>query len=75
MTRMATQAAKIEGGMVRLPESAPWLMKFEGEVFKFPLSITKDQIDSLSQALKWAADNGKPRYEYESIEDDEIEGF
>lgn len=44
----------IEAGLMHLPESAPWLVDYEGEVFAFPLSTNDDQVDSTSQFLKWA---------------------
>lgn len=44
----------VEAGLVRLPESAPWLIDFEGEFFGFPLSTHADQVDSVSQFLHWA---------------------
>lgn len=44
----------VEAGLLHLPESAPWLIDFEGEFFGFPLSTHDDQVDSVSQFLKWA---------------------
>lgn len=44
----------VEAGRVFLPEEAEWLIDFESELFAFPLSGTKDQVDMLSQFLKWA---------------------
>jgi predicted phage terminase large subunit-like protein len=44
----------VEAGRVWLPEAAPWLLDFEAEIFAFPLSTTKDQVDMVSQFLKWA---------------------
>lgn len=44
----------VEAGLLKLPESAPWLIDFEGEFFGFPLSTHDDQVDSVSQFLKWA---------------------
>ncbi len=69
LTRLATEAAKFEAGMVRLPEQAEWLTDYENEIFKFPVAATKDQVDSTSQFLRWAGENGPTRYEYESIDD------
>jgi predicted phage terminase large subunit-like protein len=43
----------VESGMLFLPESAPWLIDFESEFFAFPLSTYKDQVDALTQFLKW----------------------
>ena len=53
--RMAAQSAKIEAGHVHLPKQADWLDSFLLEVLAFPLSRHDDQVDSVSQFLKWAA--------------------
>jgi predicted phage terminase large subunit-like protein len=47
-------SAMVEAGLMRLPERAPWLIDFEGEFFGFPLSTNDDQVDSVTQFLKWA---------------------
>jgi predicted phage terminase large subunit-like protein len=46
-------SAMVEAGLMRLPERAPWLVDFEGEFFGFPLSTNDDQVDSVTQFLKW----------------------
>ncbi len=51
---MQVQTAVIEAGRVFVPKSAPWLMDFQDEVAKFPAGKHDDQVDSLSQFLKWA---------------------
>lgn len=43
----------VEAGLMRLPQSAPWLADFEGEFFGFPLSTWFDQVDSVTQFLRW----------------------
>jgi len=53
ITRMHTQALKIESGQVHLPEQAPWLEDFRTELLQFPKGRYDDQVDSLSQALGW----------------------
>jgi predicted phage terminase large subunit-like protein len=53
VTRMATQAAKIEAGQVFLPSSAAWLDEFKSELLQFPHGRHDDQVDSLSQFLNW----------------------
>lgn len=53
LTRAATCTPSIEAGLVFLPEKAVWRLAFDGEVSKFPNSVTKDQVDSLSQFLNW----------------------
>ncbi len=50
--RMVAQSAKIEGGEVRVPKSAPYLEAFRAEVAAFPNGKYDDQVDSLSQALR-----------------------
>ena len=47
-------SAMVEAGLMRLPYAAPWLIDFEGEFFGFPLSTNDDQVDSVTQFLKWA---------------------
>src|SRR5450631_66555 len=51
--RMATQSAKIEAGHVHLPNSAPWLGDFLTELLSFPNGRHDDQVDSVSQFLRW----------------------
>ena len=51
--RMAAQSAKIEAGHVHLPKSAPWLGEFLTELLSFPNGRHDDQIDSVSQFLRW----------------------
>ncbi len=55
ITRMAAQTAKIEGGQVFIPESAPWLHDFQLEVLAFPNGRHDDQVDSMAQFLRWIA--------------------
>lgn len=55
----------VESGLLALPQagelvdvmgrplSAPWLIDFEAEFFGFPLSTNDDQVDSVSQFLRW----------------------
>jgi len=52
--RMVAQSAKIEAGHVHLPRQADWLDSFLVELLAFPLSRHDDQVDSVSQFLKWA---------------------
>lgn len=47
----------VEAGLMFLPEEASWLIDFESEFFAFPLSATKDQVDMVSQFLKWGHSN------------------
>ena len=45
---------------MHLPEEAPWLVDFEKEVLAFPNGKFDDQVDSLSQFLRWL-DYAQPR--------------
>ncbi|MCH8113048.1 MAG: phage terminase large subunit [Proteobacteria bacterium] len=54
-TRVAQVSAVIEGGRVFLPEEAPWLAEFEREVLSFPLGKFDDQVDSMTQFLRWSS--------------------
>lgn len=47
-------SAMVESGLMHLPEVAPWLIDFEGEFFGFPLVTNDDQVDSVTQFLKWS---------------------
>ncbi|WP_171054510.1 phage terminase large subunit [Roseovarius arcticus] len=49
--RLSIQSPKIEAGLVRLPQSAPWKEAFLNEVVAFPNGKYDDQVDSMSQAL------------------------
>jgi len=53
ITRMAAVSSMIEAGTVYLPNKATWLVDYEGEIGKFPLSKNDDQVDSTSQFLNW----------------------
>jgi hypothetical protein len=53
--RMVAQSAKIEAGHVHLPCDANWLDNFLLEILGFPQGRHDDQVDSVSQFLKWAS--------------------
>jgi predicted phage terminase large subunit-like protein len=53
---MAAQSAKIEAGHVYLPKSAAWLGEFLTELLSFPNGRHDDQVDSVSQFLRWLQD-------------------
>ncbi len=55
--RASEVSSMVEAGLLRLPEKAPWLADFEGEFFAFPLSSNDDQVDSVSQFLKWVREH------------------
>ena len=61
ITRMSNQSHQIEAGQVFLPESAPWLDEFKAEIMAFPNGRFDDQVDSLSQFLRWAEHNKRFR--------------
>ena len=52
--RMEAQTPIIEAGHVLLPKEAPWLAVFLEELLAFPSGKHDDQVDSVSQFLKWA---------------------
>ncbi len=51
--RMSAQSAKIEAGSLLVPDSAPWLDTFLEEILAFPQARHDDQVDALSQFLRW----------------------
>ena len=53
MDCMGPQSAKIEAGHVYLPKSAEWLGEFLTELLSFPNGRHDDQVDSVSQFLRW----------------------
>jgi hypothetical protein len=53
--RMAVHVHKIEAGHVYLATQADWLDSFLLELLAFPNGRHDDQVDSVSQFLKWAA--------------------
>ena len=59
VVRMETEALAIEHGEVLIPENAPWLETFRDEVVRFPMGQHDDQIDSMSQFLKWRRLNAR----------------
>lgn len=53
VTRMVGQLAMIEEGRLRLPIEAPWLDVLLKELGNFPVGRHDDQVDALSQFLRW----------------------
>jgi predicted phage terminase large subunit-like protein len=51
--RLAVEAAKFEDGLVHFPRNAAFMPVLEAELLSFPQSRTKDQVDSISQALAY----------------------
>jgi predicted phage terminase large subunit-like protein len=60
-TRLMSVTAMIEAGRVMIPAKAPWLAEFRRELTMFPNSKHDDQVDSLSQFLKWL---DQPQFEW-----------
>lgn len=54
LMRMETQTPRIEAGHVLLPKEAPWLGTLLEELLAFPRGRHDDQVDSVSQFLRWA---------------------
>lgn len=52
-TRLLSVSHLIEGGQILVPADSPWIAKFHREVTMFPNGKHDDQVDSLSQFLKW----------------------
>lgn len=53
VTRMKTQSPFLQAGLVYIPEQSAWLADFLDECVHFPLGKHDDQVDALSQFLKW----------------------
>jgi len=53
VTRMFVETAKLEGGAVLLPEHAGWVREFIDEMLLFPKGAHDDQVDALSQLLRY----------------------
>ena len=51
--RLMREAYFVEQGLVHLPKQASWLNEFRQELLAFPAGKHDDQVDALSQALKW----------------------
>ena len=52
-TRLLGVTPMIEGRRITIPKEATWLAEFQHEVVLFPKGKHDDQVDSLSQFLKW----------------------
>jgi predicted phage terminase large subunit-like protein len=53
IARLEGQSTRFEAGQVFLPREAPWLDLFLNELLAFPNARHDDQVDSVSQFLKW----------------------
>jgi predicted phage terminase large subunit-like protein len=56
--RASEVSATFEAGRVILPEHASWLPEYEAEIFGFPNTAFKDQVDSTTQFLQWVKRSG-----------------
>lgn len=63
LSRAQGVSGTVEAGRVYLPESALWLVDFESEVQSFPVGANDDQVDSMSQGLRYMIDKNavKPK--------------
>jgi predicted phage terminase large subunit-like protein len=55
-TRMLGHTSILEGGALHIPKGSSWYVDFLAEYLGFPQSKHDDQIDALSQFLKWHQD-------------------
>lgn len=60
-TRLMSVTAMIEAGRELIPARAPWLAEFRHELTMFPNAKHDDQVDSLSQFLRWF---DRPQFEW-----------
>jgi predicted phage terminase large subunit-like protein len=65
--RMVAQSAKIEAGHIHLPKEADWLDTFLHELLAFPTGRHDDQVDSVSQFLKWSASQRETMFDLTTI--------
>lgn len=56
ITRLECVSPSIERGRVHLPRNTPWVGAFIEEILAFPNTRHDDQVDSMSQFLRWAMD-------------------
>jgi len=64
-TRLLSVSHLIEGGQIAVPAEASWLAEFRREITLFPNGRHDDQVDSLSQFLKWFAQpKAEPRIRF-----------
>ena len=59
-TRFAAQASRFEAAQVHFPSEAPWLALLMDEILSFPNCRHDDQVDSVSQALDYLYQMGRP---------------
>lgn len=65
--RMVAQSAEIEAGHIHLPRGADWLDAFLLELLAFPNGRHDDQVDSVSQFLKWSSRRNCFDYSFDMV--------
>ena len=55
-TRLLSVTPLIESGGIAIPENAPWLAEFQREISLFPSGKHDDQVDSMTQFLRWLSE-------------------
>ena len=57
LARAQGVSGTVEAGRVFIPNMASWLVDYEAEVEAFPVGVHDDQVDCMSQALRYLIDN------------------
>ena len=55
-TRLLSVSHLIEGGQIAVPADAPWIAELRREITLFPNGKHDDQVDSITQFLRWFAE-------------------
>lgn len=66
VTRMSIETTEIQAGKVWLPDQAPWLSLFLDECQHFPAVKHDDQVDAMSQYLRWKRNPSAKRADYKA---------
>lgn len=69
LVRASGVSGIVEAGKVFLPNKASWLADFESEILGFPNSKHDDQVDSVSQFLRWQCAKGDAIKNYNDLLD------
>jgi len=64
IVRMEAQCARFESRQVHFPREASWLSELFHELLGFPRARHDDQVDSISQFLKWAEWDHQPVFAF-----------